>query len=493
MALTVRERNNEQMNMEGMGQPANPSLAPTLGGGQGGSITGIAQRQQTGQSGRGSGFTPLQQYIKANEDNPNAQIIRQRTEEARQAQAGAQTGFQNVLGQTQAGVQRVGQQGQAVQSALQRAQTAPSQLSSADIQRVRALATGQEAIANPTNLLQNLQGARSGLLSTQQNIGQGLGVDIGTGLQDYLRSRRVNPEQATAGENRLDRFLAQSTISGQEALRAGEEARQNILGTQAPDITGLETQIAGLPANVLTKEAIQNTLTQAFNPEQQFLSGMNKQFVDEQVAAQLKAEASNRDYTNQINALLSLGGQESGFLPNKSMMGMNNNTLSDVKGSPNPFARAELMRRAITESAKQIPTLQADLQKNQAENARLQAELAAYDAEYDADYYANYSPDNPDQPNESRRAELVRGVTRTQNNINAQQAKINSINELTNELNQSADMRGLNFRNQLQAMNRQQVLENLGMNERIARARALSQLAGTESTLNSLLGGGIQL
>ena len=264
-------------------QNQDPSVAPTLGT-YGGLVTG----QRTGQgkgtiSGRGSGYTNLQSYIRANESNPNAQLIQQRTGQATTGQAEAQKGFETQRQMAQTGLEGIQSQAGLVQSALEN----PTEFvkSQPNIERITALRTGQERIGNPTELLANVQQSQAGLQSQRGQLAGSLQRDItGTGLQEYLRSQRSNPALATAGENRLDRFLAEQTPSGQSAIQAGQTEAQRIQGLETPDITDITTLTEQLKQNPLTTQAgISNRLLEAARPEQANLENINKQYVASQI------------------------------------------------------------------------------------------------------------------------------------------------------------------------------------------------------------------
>ena len=249
-------------------QNQDPSVAPTLGT-YGGVVTGQPSGQgRSSVSGRGSGFTNLQSYIRANESNPNAQLIQKRTGQATTGQAEAQketaqTGLEEI--QSQAGL---------VQSAL--ADPTTFVKTPENVKRITALRTGQERIASPTELLANVQQSQAGLQSQRGQLEGGLQRDItGTGLQEYLRSQRINPELATAGESRLDRFLAEQTPSGQQAIQAGLTEAQRIQGLQTPDITDITNLANALQENpYITNEMIQQEITRKTSPEITYLTNL---------------------------------------------------------------------------------------------------------------------------------------------------------------------------------------------------------------------------
>jgi len=263
----------------------NVSQAPTLGG-FGGVVTGQTggQRGRGAVSGRGSGFTNLQSYIKANESNPNAQLIQQRTGQAGARQTEALKGFESQAGQARGQLENIQSQAGIVSSALQD----PTKFVATpqNVQRITALRTGQEAIANPTEIQQNvLQGAQ-GLQSQRGMIGQELQRDVtGAGLQEYLRSQRVNPALATAGENRLDRFLAEQTASGREAIGGAMTEAQRIAALNQPEQVGqIGELVSQVQANPLaTREGILNAISAKQQEEEKGLLGLNKEFVQQKI------------------------------------------------------------------------------------------------------------------------------------------------------------------------------------------------------------------
>ncbi len=197
----------------------NVAQAPTLGR-QVGSISqgGGMQPQRRNVSQRGSGFTNLQQYVTANENNANPEIVRQRTAQAGTGLQQAQTGFENVATQARAGLQGIQGVNTFVGNVLRDPTAAAS--NQANLQRFQALRTGTERIANPTDVYQPFAQAQAGFGSQREQLASGLRADTtGSGLQDYIRSQRANPSLATQGENVLDRFLTESTTAGKTALQ----------------------------------------------------------------------------------------------------------------------------------------------------------------------------------------------------------------------------------------------------------------------------------
>ncbi len=215
----------------------NVAQAPTLGR-QTGAISqgGGMQPQRRNVSQRGSGFTNLQQYVTANENNANPELVRQRTAQAGTGLRQAQTGFENVAKQAQTGLQGIQGVNTFVQDVLRDPTAAAA--NQANLQRFQALRTGQEAIANPTDVFRPFTQARSGFESQREQLAGGLRRDVtGTGLQEFIRSQRANPSLATQGENVLDRFLTESTTAGKTALQQAQERAGQIQATQIPGIS----------------------------------------------------------------------------------------------------------------------------------------------------------------------------------------------------------------------------------------------------------------
>lgn len=294
--LSVRQEDQNQ----------NIAQAPTLG--QYGSVlTGQPTGQSRGTvSGRGSGFTNLQSYIQANQDNPNARLIQQRTGQATQAQQQAQTGFGTQAQTAKTGLENIQQQAGIVRSALEN----PTEFvkTPSNIDRITALRTGQEVIANPRDIQQNILNLSSGLQSQRQSLGQGLQTDItGTGLQEYLRNQRSNPALSTLGENRLDRFLAEQTASGQQSIQAGQTEAQRIQElTQPSDVGDISTLAQNLQSNPLASRA---GILQKFGEQQQLgekeLQDINNLYVASQVGLGSEISPEGYSYNPTTNILSS--------------------------------------------------------------------------------------------------------------------------------------------------------------------------------------------
>lgn len=259
----------------------NPSQAPTLGMGSGTFGQQAQQRTNIAQGGSGR-FTNLQQYIKANESNPNAQLL-QREGQRRQEELG--TRQQEFIKQTEPIKQqfegiRSGQQ--FVQSALQD----PTKVvqDPKNIERFTQYRT--QGIGDVETPFQQLQGMRGTLGTQQEQLATGLETiqRDPNALQNFLQSQRDNPSLATRGENVLDRFLTQSTESGQKAIAGLGTTAGAIRGTQAPsiiqDVESLRGQIQGQP---LTAGEVQNVLTGAVKPEEEFIRKINPEFLQERL------------------------------------------------------------------------------------------------------------------------------------------------------------------------------------------------------------------
>jgi flagellar biosynthesis chaperone FliJ len=263
----------------------NVAQAPTLGR-QVGSISqgGGMQPQRRNVSQRGSGFTNLQQYVTANENNANPELVRQRTQQAGTGLQQAQTGFENVAQQARTGLQGI----QGVNTFVQGVLADPTKAAAdkANLQRFQALRTGQTAIANPTDVLQPFTQAQAGFESQREQLAGGLRTDTtGTGLQNYIRSQRANPSLATQGENVLDRFLTESTTAGKTALQQAQERAGQIQATQLPGISGevdaLRQQVE--PLQFRTQQAIQSGIMAPVTQEQDYINNLNKLYIAQQV------------------------------------------------------------------------------------------------------------------------------------------------------------------------------------------------------------------
>jgi hypothetical protein len=281
----------------------NVAQAPTLGR-QAGAISqgGGMQPQRRNVSQRGSGFTNLQQYVTANENNANPELVRQRTAQAGTGLQQAQTGFENVAQQARTGLQGI----QGVNTFVQGVLADPTKAAAdkESLQRFQALRTGQQAIDNPNEVFQPFTQARSGFESQREQLAGGLRRDVtGTGLQEFIRSQRANPSLATQGENVLDRFLTESTTAGKTALQQAQERAGQIQATQLPGISGeveaLRQQVE--PLQFRTQQGIQSGIMTPTQEEENYLKNLNNIYIAQQVG--LGADFNPSEITYQNNSL----------------------------------------------------------------------------------------------------------------------------------------------------------------------------------------------
>lgn len=421
MAISVFQPNqNENQNV---------SQAPTLGG-FGGVVTSQAggQRGRGAVSGRGSGFTNLQSYIRANESSPNAQIIQQRTGQATEAQKQAQTGFETQAGQARGQLQGIQQQSGLVSSALQD----PTKFvqTPENVQRITALRTGQEKILNPTEIQQNVLQGAEGLQSQRGQLASALQRDItGTGLQEYLRSQRVNPALATAGENRLDRFLAEQTPSGQSAIQAGQAETERIQRLENPNITDITTLSEELSKNPLTTQSgIASRLLEEARPETNIIEGINKQYV----ANQIGVNPSDAQYI--VDTVKKYQDQRAEFLNEKQM------------------------------HENEIQKLKAEIKKNEKD-----------EKDTNLEQWARINASNAKIQNENRLKERENALNDTNFRIDANARGFENY-YTNNEKNQNTINKYNRYLNEIQGT-RENLLGQYDPN-RLARIRALSQLSG---------------
>ena len=276
----------------------NVAQAPTLGR-MSGSISQGSGGQRRNVSQKGSGYTNLQQYVTANENNANPEIVRQRTQQAGTGLQEAQTGFENVAKQAQTGLQGI----QGVNTFVGNVLSDPTKAAAnkESLQRFQALRTGQEAIANPNEIYQPFTQAQAGFESQKGNIASNLTRDVtGTGLQEYIRSQRENPSLATQGENVLDRFLTESTTAGKTALQQAQERANQIQTTALPGISAeveaLKQQVE--PLQYITKEGIQSGINPLVKEQENYITGLNKNYI----AQQLGLNVNDAEYIQgQVN------------------------------------------------------------------------------------------------------------------------------------------------------------------------------------------------
>ena len=289
--LSIRQDQEENQNV---------AQAPTLGR-TAGSISqgGGTQPQRRNVSQRGSGFTNLQQYVTANENNANPEIVRQRTAQAGTGLQQAQEGFGRVATQAKSGLEGIQGVNTFVKNVLRDPTAAVA--NPANLKKFQALRTGTERIANPTDVLQPFTQAQTGFESQREQLAGGLRTDVtGTGLQNYIRSQRANPSLATQGENVLDRFLTESTTAGKTAIQQAQERAGQIQATQIPGISGeveaLRQQVE--PLQFRTQQGIQSGINPLVREQENFITGLNKNYV----AQQLGLNVGDAEYIQgQIN------------------------------------------------------------------------------------------------------------------------------------------------------------------------------------------------
>lgn len=282
----------------------NPAQAPTLGMGAGTFGQQAQQRTNIAQGGSGR-FTNLQQYIKANEANPNAQLLQQEGTR-RQKEIGTRQGEftkqAEPIKQQFEGI-RSGQQ--FVQSALQD----PTKVvqDPKNIERFAQYRT--QGIGDVEAPFQQLQTARGTLGTQQEQLASGLETiqRDPNALQNFIQSQRANPALATRGENVLDRFLTQSTKSGQKAISGLGTTAEAIRGTQAPsiiqDVESLRAQAQGGP---LASSDVMNLLSGAVKPEEEFIRGINPEQAKNYIASSLNGNAQSFDENlNELNRNIS--------------------------------------------------------------------------------------------------------------------------------------------------------------------------------------------
>lgn len=336
--LSIRQNQEENQNV---------AQAPTLGR-MSGSISQGGGGQRRNVSQRGSGFTNLQQYVTANENNANPELVRQRTAQAGTGLQQAQTGFENVAKQAQTGLQGIQGVNTFVQDVL--ADPTKAAANKESLQRFQALRTGQEAIANPTEVFQPFTQARSGFESQREQLAGGLRRDVtGTGLQEYIRSQRANPSLATQGENVLDRFLTESTTAGKTALQQAQERAGEIQATQIPGISAeveaLRQQVE--PLQFRTQQGIQSGINPLVKEQENFITGLNRNYVAQQLGLNVddaqyirqQADKYNQNI-NEAQGMIALGNQELNNLNNA--INNENAIITSPTTSPEDKQRARI-------------------------------------------------------------------------------------------------------------------------------------------------------
>ena len=425
----------------------NPSQAPTLGMGAGTFGQQAQQRTNIAQGGSGR-FTNLQQYIKANESNPNAQLL-QREGTRRQEELGARQGEftkqAEPIKQQFEGI-RSGQQ--FVQSALQN----PTGIVQDPSKLQRFTQYRTQGIGDVETPFQQLQTARGTLGSQQEQLASGLETiqRDPNALQNFIQSQRVNPALATRGENVLDRFLTQSTESGQKAIAGLGTTAGAIRSTQAPSIIGdvesLRTQAQGQP---LSSADVGNLLTGKIAPEEQFVRNINPEYVSQKLGLS-ESQPDNPRFT-KLEAAKAIRDTVNRF--NKRIAETDN---------------------AITNITNQINS------SNQKINELKNIDFNNFEGE----------------ERTNKESETSREIDRENEKIRKLQPQLNNIRFDNNSLKQGLSKIDLSLQPKLEeyerglALNKQQLLQQYDPT-RLSRIQALQQLAGTNQ-FNSLLTGGIQ-
>lgn len=419
----------------------NPSQAPTLGMGTGTFGQQAQQRSNIAQGGSGR-FTNLQQYIKANEANPNAQLL-QREGTRRQEELGTKqqefTRQAEPIKQQFEGI-RSGQQ--FVQGALQNPNAIvqdPSQL-----QRFTQYRT--QGIGDVETPFQQLQGMRGTLGAQQEQLASGLETiqRDPNALQNFIQSQRVNPALATRGENVLDRFLTQSTESGQKAIAGLGESANVIRGTQIPsvanEVESLRSQIQGKP---LTSSDVQNVLTGVVRPEEEFLRSINPDFLQSKLG--LNERTIDPRYTNLEVAQY-----------RKETLNNYNQRLNDVNSEINTI------NNQIKESQNKIQQVN------------------------NTDFNQFEGRDRTEKEGQAREiaSREQRNIQRLQNRLNIVQSDKNNLDRGLAQLDVSILPTLQQYESQL-GLNRQQILEQYDPT-RLSRIQALQQLTG-ETPFDPLL------
>jgi hypothetical protein len=365
----------------------NQSSAPTMGN-MSGQLVGQNQGQRSNVSGQGSGFTNMQSYIRANEPdsgqgNVNANLIRKNTEQIGSRQQEAQKGFEqfqnqsvNTLGQTRATQdftkQALGDATKFVQDQN-------------NVSRFRNLATGQERIVDPNEILNQTNQQMAGLQSQRQQLGNTLNLNVGQGLQDYLRSQRTRPEQATAGESRLDRFLAQSTPSGVSAIEQAQAEASRIKALENPDITNINelSNLINQNRELLSGEGITNELYKIKNPELDFVGGLNRNQLGQYLGVDYSKAKRASEETNRINQLIDQENQNRQEKVNdraKIQAEIDWNNRDDVRGAMamNPWMAANwaIRQEQMNQSLRDIGTQETEID---ARRNQYQSELGGID------------------------------------------------------------------------------------------------------------------
>ena len=285
-------------------QNQNVAQAPTLGEQSGTFGANAQQRKNIAQGGSGR-FTNLQQYVQANEaNNPNAQLL-QREAQTRQGELGTkQAQFTTQATPIKTGLETVRSGQQFVQSAL----ADPTQYTTPErLEQFKGYReSGVGDVETPYNQFQAL---RSGLGTQQEQLASGLETikSNPTALQNFIQSQRVNPALATRGENVLDRFLTQSTESGQRAIAGLGTTASGIRASQIPtiasEVEALKTQAQRGP---LSSADVRNLITGQTAPEEQFVKDINPNYLAGKIGVNVNdatyiSEQINKSRANQAN------------------------------------------------------------------------------------------------------------------------------------------------------------------------------------------------
>jgi predicted nucleic acid-binding Zn-ribbon protein len=432
----------------------NVAQAPTLGR-QVGSISqgGGTQPQRRNVSQRGSGFTNLQQYVTANENNANPELVRQRTAQAGTGLQQAQTGFENVAQKEKnrlQGIQGVNTFVGGVLSNLQNPNISlPSQ---SDIDRFKALRTGSEVIENPNEEFRPLAQARTGFESQREQLAGGLRRDVtGTGLQEFIRSQRTNPSLATQGENVLDRFLTESTTAGKTALQQAQEKAAKIQETVPEienEITALRQQIN--PLQYITQQKIQSGISPFATEQENYLKNLNDLFIAQRVGL-------GSSFQPNLISLQNVGGVDALAVPDLTYIkpeDLGNVTRQNVEN-------ARTQWRAYTDFNKKLQDTNKDIDAKNAQIAN--AKKAGFDLFDPTGSQLGRLENELNNLLESKKGLM-------QNNLSGLDVSmVPAYEQYLNRLGKS----------------RQQLLEDYDPN-RLARINALSQLSGTN--FQNLLG-----
>ena len=279
-------------------QNQNVAQAPTLGEQSGTFGAGAQQRKNIAQGGSGR-FTNLQQYVQANEaNNPNAQLL-QREATARQGELGTkQQQFTSQATPIKTGLETVRSGQQFVQSAL----ADPAQYTTPErLEQFKGYReSGVGDVETPYNQFQAL---RTGLGTQQEQLASGLETikSNPTALQNYIQSQRANPALATRGENVLDRFLTQSTESGQRAIAGLGTAASGIRASQIPaiasEVEALKTQAQRGP---LSSADVRNLITGQTAPEEQYIRDINNLYIAQNVGLGGNLGEDKIQYSNNV-------------------------------------------------------------------------------------------------------------------------------------------------------------------------------------------------